>query len=64
MSKTSIKVKLIGEDGNIFNLIGICSHALKENGMNDKIDEFVKEVTSSNSYDEALSVMIDWFEVY
>lgn len=63
MSKTGIKVKLIGEDGNVFNLIGICSHALKENGMSNKIDEFVKEVTSSHSYDEALGVMMNWFDV-
>lgn len=64
MSKTGIKVKLIGEDGNVFNLIGICSCTLKENGMSNKIDEFVKEVTSSHSYDEALCVIMNWFEVY
>jgi len=64
MSKTGIKVKLVGEDGNVFNLIGICSHALKENNMKDKVNEFVKEVTSSHSYDEALSVMMNWFDIY
>ena len=26
-------------------------------------DEFVKEVTSSHSYDEALCVMMDWFDI-
>lgn len=63
MSKTGIKVKLIGEDGNVFNLIGICSKALKDHKMSDKVTEFQKEVTSSHSYEEALCVMMDWFDV-
>lgn len=64
MSKTGIKVKLVGEDGNVFNLIGICTQALRRNGMRDKVDEFQKEVMSSKSYEEALSVMMKWFDVH
>jgi len=63
MSKTGIKVKLVGQDGNVFNLIGICTTALRRNGMRDKVAEFQKEVMSSHSYEEALCVMMDWFEV-
>lgn len=63
MSKTGIKVKLVGQDGNVFNLIGICTQALRRNGMSDKVTEFQKEVMSAGSYDEALCVMMNWFEV-
>ena len=33
---------LIGEDGNIFNLMGIAARTLRENGMEDKAEEMKK----------------------
>ena len=45
------KCPLIGQDGNIFNLMGIASKTLKRNGMYDEalsiIDEYV-EITSAD----------------
>ena len=46
---------LIGQDGNIFNLLGIASHTLKQNGMADEAKEMCSRVTSSESYCEALN---------
>lgn len=63
MSKTGIKVKLIGEDGNIFNLISICCIALRRNGMRDKEEQFLKEVKSGD-YLHALVVMNEWFDIH
>ena len=63
MSKTNISVKLTGKDGNVFNLIGICTQALREHGLKNEIAKFQAEVTSSKSYEEALCVMINWFNV-
>lgn len=63
MSKTGIKVKLIGEDGNVFNLISICCTALRRNGMRDKEEQFLKEVKSGD-YFHALAVMSEWFDVH
>ena len=40
MAKTDIKVKLVGEDGNIFNLLGICRRALQKAKRMDLWDEF------------------------
>lgn len=41
-----ITVELIGQNGNIFNLIGICTHAMRRGGVNrDERDKFVDEVT-------------------
>ena len=56
-------VKLIGEDGNIFNLLGICIRALKKNGQRDLVPEMVEKVTSSKSYDEALAALLDYVDV-
>lgn len=57
------KAKLIGENGNIFNLMAIASIALKEAGMKDKVDEMVEKITRSTSYDEALRLMMEYVEV-
>lgn len=53
---------IIGADGNVFNLIGICSRALKDAGYYDKATEMANRVTSSGSYEEALSIMCEYIE--
>lgn len=57
------KAKLIGADGNIFNLIGIASRSLKRAGQNDKATEMLERVMNSGSYDEALSIIMEYVEV-
>jgi len=52
--------KMIGEDGNVFNLMGICSNALKKAGYTEKAKEMFDRVTSSGSYDEALAIMSEY----
>ena len=59
-----ISVQLSGQDGNVFNLMGIVIRALRENGFGDEVDDFVSEVTSSKSYHEALAVMMQWVDVH
>lgn len=58
-----IKVKLIGEDGNIFNLLSIVSRKLKRNGQRDEAEEMRERVFKSNSYDEALMIISDYVEI-
>ena len=48
---------LIGQDGNIFNLIGIAARTLRENGMREEATEMTKRVASSGSYSEALGII-------
>lgn len=57
------KCKLIGQDGNIFNLMGIASRTLKKAGQKEKADEMVKRITESKSYDEALRIIMEYVEV-
>lgn len=56
------KAKIIGADGNVFNLMGICSRALKENGYEEESKEMINRITSSKSYDEALSIMCEYID--
>lgn len=58
-----IKVKLIGEDGNIFNLIGIASRALKKNNQESEANEMRDKVYQSKSYDEALMIISDYVDI-
>ena len=58
------KCKLIGEDGNIFNLMAITSKTLKEAKMKDKVDEMVERVMASGSYLEALAIISEYVEIH
>lgn len=64
MSRTQKpKCALIGEDGNIFNLMGIASRTLKRNGMQEEAKEMCDRITNSGNYDEALAIISDYVEV-
>lgn len=54
--------KLVGSDGNIFNLLGIASRALKRVGMNDKANEMTNKVFNSGSYEEALGIILEYVD--
>ena len=54
---------LIGQDGNVFNLISLASRALKRAGQSDKSQEMTKKVFASGSYDEALQIIMEYVEV-
>lgn len=55
--------KLIGENGNIFNLLGKASRALKNAGEWKSVDEMTERVLQSRCYEEALQVIMEYVEV-
>ncbi len=57
------KVKLIGQDGNVFNLLEICQSALMRDGMAIEAKSIVHEVTAAGSYDEALCVLMKYCDI-
>ena len=58
------KCRLIGENGNIFNLMGIVSRTLKEAGEPEKADEMVKRITTeAESYDHALAILMEYVDI-
>lgn len=54
---------LIGEDGNIFNLIGIAAKMLRRNGMSAEASEMTKKVYDSGSYEEALGIIGEYVNI-
>lgn len=54
---------LIGQDGNIFNLVGIASHTLKKYGFVDEAKEMCSRVASSGSYSEALGIISEYVNI-
>lgn len=61
--KQKPKCVLIGQDGNIFNLMGIASRTLKRNGMQEEAKEMCDKITKSGSYDQALAIISDYVEI-
>ena len=61
--KTDIRVRLVGEDGNIFAILGRVRQALRCGGHPELADEVTAAVTSSHSYEEALARIMEYVEV-
>lgn len=60
--KTDIHVKLIGEDGNAFFILGKVKKALEQAGHKDLAAQYMKEATSGD-YDNLLRVTMEYVEV-
>ena len=56
------KMQLIGQDGNIFAIMGRASRLLKNAGQSDKAKEMCNRVTASKSYTEALGIISEYVE--
>ena len=54
---------LIGQDGNIFNLVGIASRTLKRNGLSAEASEMTSKVYKSGSYEEALGIIGEYVNI-
>lgn len=48
---------LIGQDGNIFNLVGIAARTLREHDLKEQAKEMKDRVFASGSYGEALCII-------
>jgi hypothetical protein len=58
-----VVVKLIGQDGNAFNLIGLVIDALRKAKIDQvTIGEFRNEVTSGD-YDHVLQTIMKWVTI-
>ena len=54
---------LIGENGNIYNLVGIASRTLKRNGMSTEASEMSTRIFNSGSYEEALGIIGEYINI-
>ena len=56
------KMQLIGQDGNIFAIMGRASRLLKSSGQGDKAKEMRDRVMSCDSYQKALKIISEYVE--
>ena len=56
------KMQLIGQDGNIFAIMGRASRLLKNAGQSDKAKEMRDRVMSCDSYQKALNIISEYVE--
>ncbi len=54
---------LIGQDSNIYNLMGIASKTLKRNGMTEQAKEMCDRITSSGDYNKALCIIGEYVNI-
>jgi hypothetical protein len=57
-----VEVKLVGEDGNAFSLMGIVSRGLKNAGLGAEVEAF-REEAMSGDYDHLLATCLEWVTV-
>ena len=56
------KMKLVGEDGNIFAILGRASRLLKENGQPQQAKEMSSRVYQSGDYYKALNIISEYVQ--
>ena len=55
--------KLIGEDGNIFNLMGLAARTLRCNGLAEQATEMTGRIYACGSYEEALCIIGEYVNI-
>ncbi len=55
--------QLIGQDGNIFNLLGIASQTLRQHELSDQAKVMTNRVYQSGSYHEALGIIGEYVNI-
>ena len=55
--------RLIGEDGNIFNLMGLAARTLRHNGLTEQATEMTGRIHECGSYDEALCIIGEYVNI-
>ncbi len=60
-----VHVQITGKDGNIFNIIGLVTGALRRapGTPPGEVEKFTSEVMDCDSYDAALRVVMSWVDV-
>lgn len=58
------KVKLTGEDGNVFSIIGRVSKTLKRAGMSKEAKECASRSMKAESYHKVLNITQEYVQIY
>jgi len=58
------RCKLIGKNGNVFNIIGLVRKALREAEQPEKAKEFSERAFAAESYDVVLGMADEYVEIH
>jgi hypothetical protein len=56
-------VQLSGQDGNVFNLIGLAAKALKRAGLKQEASDLTSRAFKADSYGAVLELIAEYCEV-
>lgn len=56
------KMKLLGQNGNVFSIMGTARNLLQQNGQRQQADEMFDRVLKANSYENALGIISEYVE--
>ncbi len=62
MPKTDVKVRLVGEDGNAFFILGRVKTAMEDAGYFEEAKQMIEEATSGD-YNHLLQIVMAYVEV-
>lgn len=60
---TKPTARLIGEDSNVFGIIGTVAKTLKKAGQKEQAEEFTSRAFDCHSYDAVLALLQEYVEV-
>ena len=61
MAHTKVQVKLVGEDGNAFAILGRVSKALRRSGQPEAAKEYLERAVTGD-YDHLLQVTLEYVD--
>ena len=56
------QMELLGQDGNIFGIMGRASRLLKRAGQHEQAEEMISRVTACGDYNKALNIISEYVE--
>ena len=63
MPITDVTVKLMGEDGNAFAIMGAVTRAMRRKGVEDEVINQYRNEATSGGYDHLLSTTVKYVTV-
>jgi hypothetical protein len=60
---TGVHVKLIGEDGNSYSVMGATTRAMRRAGVSKEVIDEYKEKAMAGDYNNLLAVTMEYVEV-
>jgi len=61
--RTDVKVKLIGQDGNAFYILGAVTKALRKAGYDKEFIQQFQDEATAGDYDHLLQTVMEYVEI-